>query len=920
MSDPAKRPFDSPSDEPEDAEFRGFSEDGARQNPTHRPSAGLPSPQGGGMGDSSGKESGTGDPSGGRRGSSHPTHQPSAGPPSPQGGGIEAPAPRPGGIAERASGGARRGNDYLAKLNPEQRAAVEATEGPVLVLAGAGTGKTRVLTTRIAHLLATGKAQPWQILAVTFTNKAAREMKVRIGDLIGGVVEGMEWLGTFHSIGAKLLRRHAELAGLKSSFTILDTDDQIRLMKQIIAAEGIDEKRWPARQLAGLIDHWKNRGLSPDEVSDGDGQGFADGRGRHLYAAYQARLQTLNAADFGDLLLAPLKILRSHPDILADYHRRFRYILVDEYQDTNVAQYLWLRLLAQAPTAPAPRGETPLPERTADAGRSDLPRKGGGEQRSVANICCVGDDDQSIYGWRGAEVDNILRFEKDFPGAVVIRLERNYRSTRHILGAASHLIAHNEGRLGKTLFTDAQDDTDTVRVSVASSWDSEQEARAIGEEIEQLQVKGHRLNEIAILVRASFQMRSFEDRFVTLGLPYRVIGGPRFYERQEVRDALAYLRVTLSPADDLAFERIVNTPRRGIGETTVKLLHDRARARKIPLVAAAAEIVETDELASRTRAALRDLVASFSRWRGQVETLPHTELAELILEESGYTEMWQADRSADAPGRLENLKELARSMEEFDTLVGFLEHISLVMDADSQADNDAVSIMTLHSAKGLEFDTVFLPGWEEGLFPSQRTLDENGKAGLEEERRLAYVGITRARKRAYIRFAANRRMHGLWQSGVPSRFLDELPEAHVDVQEDTGDYGGYGSAAHGASRFDTRDPFANTTYSTPGWQRAQARKSAEDAAAAASGKAGGKGARGSGRGGFDHPLTSGPRLIEGELVAKSAGGKSQYSTGERVFHQKFGYGRISAIEGNKLTIDFEKAGQKKVLDNFVERH
>jgi DNA helicase-2/ATP-dependent DNA helicase PcrA len=830
---------------------------------------------------------------------------------------------KPGGIAERASSatGGGRGRDYLAKLNPEQREAVEATEGPVLVLAGAGTGKTSVLTTRIAHLLATGKAQPWQILAVTFTNKAAREMKVRIGDLIGGVVEGMEWLGTFHSIGAKLLRRHAELAGLKSSFTILDTDDQIRLMKQIIQAEGIDEKRWPARQLAGLIDAWKNRGLSPDEVSDGEGVGFADGKGKKLYAAYQARLQTLNAADFGDLLVAPLHILRKHPDILADYHRRFRYILVDEYQDTNVAQYLWLRLLAQARVEG--RGETPLPL-SYQGSLSDLPRKGGGEaahrsdgkRRSVANICCVGDDDQSIYGWRGAEVDNILRFEKDFPGAKVIRLERNYRSTRHILGAASHLIAHNEGRLGKTLFTDLQDDTDTVRVSVASSWDSEQEARAIGEEIEQLQIKGNRLNEVAILVRASFQMRSFEDRFVTLGLPYRVIGGPRFYERQEVRDALAYLRATLSPADDLAFERIINVPRRGIGETTVKLLHDRARARKIPLMAAAAEIVETDELASRTRAALRDLIASFSRWRAQVETLPHTELAELILEESGYTEMWQADRSADAPGRLENLKELVRSMEEFDTLVGFLEHISLVMDADSQADNDAVSIMTLHSAKGLEFDTVFLPGWEEGLFPSQRTLDENGKAGLEEERRLAYVGITRARKRAFIRFAANRRMHGLWQSGVPSRFLDELPEAHVDVQEDTSDYGGYGSAAYGASRFDTRDPFANTTYSTPGWQRAQARKSAEDAAAAASGKAGGKGARR----GFDHPLTSGPRLIEGELVAKSVGGKSLYSTGERVFHQKFGYGRISAIEGNKLTIEFEKAGQKKVLDNFVERH
>ncbi|CAN5376289.1 UvrD-helicase domain-containing protein [soil metagenome] len=787
------------------------------------------------------------------------------------------PLPKPGGIAERASG--RRPADYLAKLNPEQRAAVEATEGPVLVLAGAGTGKTRVLTTRIAHLLATGKARPWQILAVTFTNKAAREMKNRIGDLIGGVVEGMQWLGTFHSIGARMLRRHAELAGLKADFTILDTDDQIRLMKQIIVAEGLDDKRWPARQLAGMIDHWKNRGLGPADVSEIDGRAFGDGRGKKLYTAYQDRLRVLNAADFGDLVLEPLTILKKHADVLADYHGRFRYMLVDEYQDTNVAQYLWLRLLAQ--------------HRSGEGGKVQ------------ANICCVGDDDQSIYGWRGAEVDNILRFEKDFPGATVIRLERNYRSTSHILAAASHLIAHNEGRLGKTLFTDAKD-PEAPRVSVASSWDSEQEARAVGEEIEQLQRTGVALNEIAILVRASFQMRSFEDRFVTLGLNYRVIGGPRFYERQEIRDALAYFRAAAQPADDLAFERIVNTPRRGIGETTVQLLHDRARKRRIPLMEAAAEIVETDEVAARTRTALRDLLAAFARWRGQIGSLSHTELAEVILEESGYTEMWQADRSADSPGRLENLKELVRSMEEFDSMTGFLEHISLVMDTDSQADNDAVSIMTLHSAKGLEFDVVFLPGWEEGLFPSQRTLDENGRAGLEEERRLAYVGITLARKRAYIRFASNRRMHGLWQTSIPSRFLDELPEAHVDVTEESASYGGYGMNSYGASRFDMREPFQNT-YATPGWQRAQKNKSASGDKA--------------GKRGFDDPLSSGPRLIEGELVAKSViGGTSDYSIGERVFHQKFGYGRVEAIDGNKLTITFEKAGQKRVLDSFVERH
>ncbi len=783
--------------------------------------------------------------------------------------GDEPPAPKPGGIAARAMG--RGAPAYLDKLNPEQRAAVEALDGPVLVLAGAGTGKTRVLTTRIAHILATGRARPYEILSVTFTNKAAREMKNRVGDLIGGVLEGMEWLGTFHSIGARMLRRHAELAGLKSGFSILDTDDQIRLMKQIIQAEGIDDKRWPARQLASHIDGWKNRGLGPKDVPEGDAHVFADGRGRKLYAAYQERLRTLNAADFGDLVLEPLNILRGHPDILAEYHRRFRYMLVDEYQDTNVAQYLWLRLLAQG-------------------------RK---------NICCVGDDDQSIYGWRGAEVDNILRFEKDFPGATVVRLERNYRSTAHILGAASHLIAHNEGRLGKTLFTEHAD-PDAARVAVSSSWDSEEEARAVGEEIEQLQRQGHALNEMAILVRASFQMRAFEDRFVTLGLNYRVIGGPRFYERQEIRDALAYFRVVAQPADDLAFERIVNLPRRGIGDATLKVLHDRARARRIPLVDAADDIVETDEIAARTRTALRDLLAAFARWRGQMDHLRHTELAEIILDESGYTGMWQADRSAEAPGRLENLKELVRSMDEFDSMLGFLEHVSLVMDADSQASADAVSIMTLHSAKGLEFDTVCLPGWEEGLFPSQRTLDESGRAGLEEERRLAYVGITRARKRAHIRFASNRRMHGLWQTSIPSRFLDELPEAHVAVTEETSTYGGYGMNAYGASRFDGRDPFQNT-YATPGWQRAQKNRG---------------GMRESAQGGYGN--FSGPkpsqRYIDGELVAKSTAAGSGFGKGERVFHQKFGYGSIRSIEGNKLTIDFEKAGQKRVLDSFVERH
>ncbi|BBE74534.1 DNA helicase II [Pleomorphomonas sp. SM30] len=787
--------------------------------------------------------------------------------------------PRPGGIAARAMGAAAApaAGGYLAGMNPEQREAVETLDGPVLVLAGAGTGKTRVLTTRIAHILATRRAFPSEILAVTFTNKAAREMKERIGHLVGGAVEGMPWLGTFHSIGVKMLRRHAELAGLRSDFTILDTDDQLRLMKQLIQAEGIDEKRWPARQLASAIDGWKNKGLRPHEIPEGEARAYVNGQGRKLYADYQARLKVLNACDFGDLLLETLAVLRDHPDVLAEYHRRFKFILVDEYQDTNVVQYLWLRLLAQG----------------------------------ARNICCVGDDDQSIYGWRGAEVDNILRYERDFPGAKVIRLERNYRSTGHILAAASHLIAHNEARLGKTLFTDAAGDPEDPKVSVASSWDSEEEARAIGEEIERCQRRGVGLDDVAILVRASFQMREFEDRFITMGLPYRVIGGPRFYERLEIRDALAYFRLVSQPADDLAFERIVNTPRRGLGDATLRVLHEFGRRERVPLTEATRQLIATEEFKGRTRVALRDFVESIDRWRDQLPTMKHTDLAELILEESGYTEMWQNDRSAEAPGRLENLKELIRSMEEFDGMAGFLEHISLVMDRDSGDAGEAVSIMTLHSAKGLEFDTVFLPGWEEGLFPHQRALDEGGRSGLEEERRLAYVGITRAKKRCAIWFASNRRIHGSWQSSIPSRFLDELPEAHVEIAETGSNYGGYGRQnPYGASRFDQVERFSSN-YETPGWQRAQK-------ARAAAGGAGG------GRGGFaspgQAPYGRAPRTIEGELVAKSVTtGEARFSIGDRVFHLKFGGGTVSAVEGNKLTVEFDKAGQKRVVESFVEK-
>ncbi len=764
---------------------------------------------------------------------------------------------------------------YLEGLNPEQRAAVETLDGPVLVLAGAGTGKTRVLTTRIGHILATGRAYPSQVLAVTFTNKAAREMKERIGHLVGGAVEGMPWLGTFHSIGVKILRRHHELVGLKSGFTILDMDDQNRLLKQVIEADGLDKDRWPSRQLASLIDSWKNRGLSPEHVPKGESHAFANGKGAKLYADYQTRLKELNAADFGDLLLECIRLFREHPDVLADYHRRFRFLLVDEYQDTNVAQYLWLRLLSQG----------------------------------SPNVCCVGDEDQSIYGWRGAEVDNILRFDKDFPGATVIRLERNYRSTGHVLGAAAGLIARNKSRLGKTLFTDGDQGRP---VTVTGVWDDEEEARTIGESIEGLRKDKHPLNQIAILVRASAQMRAFEDRFITMGLPYRVIGGPRFYERQEIRDAVAYLEITANPANDLKFERIVNVPKRGLGDTSVKRIHELARASGMPMFQAARDIAETEELGAKARRSLSDLLRMFERWRGLVETTKHTELAELILDESGYTAMWQADKSPQAQSRLENLKELVRFMHQFDTLPGFLEHVSLVMDTEQGDDGDRVSIMTLHAAKGLEFDTVFLPGWEEGLFPHQRSLDESGLAGLEEERRLAYVGITRAKRDARISFAQNRRLRGLYQSATASRFVDELPEDHVEVVEGKspfgGAYAGFGRAnPYGGSRFDEGPAAFSSSYDTPGWQRAKQQWGPGGAASSA--KAGPSSVR----------YRSGPTTIDGELVASSTADPAGYVRGDRVRHGKFGPGSVAEVDGNKLTIVFDNGERKRVVASFVER-
>ena len=721
--------------------------------------------------------------------------------------------------------------EYLSRLNPEQRAAVETLDGPLLVLAGAGTGKTRVLTTRFAHLLMSGKAQPHQVLAVTFTNKAAREMRERLSAMLQRPVEGL-WLGTFHALAARMLRRHAELVGLRSDFTILDTDDQARLLKQVMEAAGVDLKRWPANGLMAVIQRWKDRGIAAGKVPVAETSDYANNRAEALYAAYQDRLRALNACDFGDLLLHVVEILRGHADVLERYHRLFRYILVDEYQDTNLVQYLWLRLLAQG----------------------------------HKNICCVGDDDQSIYSWRGAEIENILRFEKDFPGAVIVRLESNYRSTRPILAAAAHLIARNEGRLGKTLRA-GRNDADGERVRILSLWDSEEEARAVGERIEQAQRAGTSLAEMAILVRAGFQTRAFEERLITLGVPYRVFGGAKFYERQEIRDAIAYFRATASTSDDLAFERIVNTPKRGLGDSALSTLHVTAREGQMPLQVAAARVVGSDAIRPRPRAALRELVENLHRWRALLERESHVLIAAQVLEESGYTDMWKQDRSPEAPGRLDNLKELLRAMGDFPSMAAFLEHIALVMENDDKAEGDKVSLMTLHAAKGLEFDLVFLPGWEEGLFPSQRSLDEGGTKALEEERRLAYVGITRARRQCVISHAANRRIYGNWTSSIPSRFLDELPEEQV--------------AREGAD-LRPRQPPASVF------------------------------------GGGPLMGTRKPRVIEAGAWEVQSRPQADFAVGSRVFHQKFGYGRVTAVEDGRLDIEFEKAGPKRVMAGFVE--
>ena len=734
--------------------------------------------------------------------------------------------------------------NLFKRLNEPQNIAVFHNEGPVLVLAGAGTGKTGVLTTRLIRLLMEKRALPGEILSVTFTNKAANEMKERISSQIGDLSTGLKWLGTFHSIGAQILRFHPQKINLDTNFIILDTDDQLRLLKQVIKDENIDDKRWPAKQLLNLIDKWKNKGLYPENISSNDGDYYANGKGHHLYKIYQDRLKYFNAADFGDLILECIRLFENNPDILESYQKRFKFILVDEYQDTNVSQYKLLKLLSG----------------------------------KYKNICCVGDDDQSIYSWRGAEISNILRFEKDFPNAKVIRLEENYRSTGHILTAASKLIENNESRLGKTLWTNSGQGE---KIIIKSVWDGEEEARQITSELEKLSLKNYNLDETAILVRASFQMREFEDRFISVGLPYKVIGGPRFYERKEIRDVNAYLRIALQPNDSLALERIINTPKRGIGETTVKKIRDRSKENNLPMIDSIKELIDEKAFKGKAENTLKKLVGLIFHWNKLINEEDKIDIAEIIVEDSGYLDMLRNDKSLTAEGRVDNVYELFRSLEPFENIKAYLEHISLVMEIDSNQFGKKVSLMTLHAAKGLEFDYIFLPGWEEGVFPNQRAIDEGGIESLEEERRLAYVGVTRAKKKASIYYSANRRMHNQWISSIPSRFVSELPEENTET--DLSNYSGEKELFREQEFID----FDQSDYDTPGWERAK--------------------------------YESNNKTINHIEKNNNLLNNSPFQLGSRVIHKKFGEGKILSIDGKKLTINFGKSGTRKVMENFVEK-
>jgi len=730
-------------------------------------------------------------------------------------------------------------------LNDSQKEAVKNLEGPLLVLSGAGTGKTRVLTARLANLLYSNKTKPWNILAVTFTNKAAKEMRTRLESLIGPSANSV-WLGTFHSIAARILRENAEIVGLNSNFTIITPDDQIRLLKQIMIDEDIDIKKFTPKAMSNLISSWKDKGFKPDDINQSDNDFFANGKAINIYKTYQLRLVTLNSTDFGDLLLHNLTIFLEHLDILQKYQSKILYFLVDEYQDTNTIQYLWLKLFAN----------------------------------KSQNICCVGDDDQSIYGWRGAQVGNILKFEKDYVSAKVIKLEENYRSTGRILEAANSIIANNKERLSKKLKTSSGDGD---KIDLISVWDGVEEAKITSLEIENLHSLGFRYDQIAVLVRAGHQTRYFEERFVDIGIPYKVIGA-KFYERLEIRDALAYLRVVQQPNDDLALERIINVPKRGLGTSTTSLIHSYAKNNNISFFSASQELLMTDELRPNVKRTLNNLINQFIDWNNDNKEISHTDLALKVLEESGYIDHWQNENSIESEGRLENLKELINAMSGFDNLSGFLEHISLVMDGDNEAEAGEVSLMTLHAAKGLEFNAVFLPGWEEGMFPSQRSIDELGLPGLEEERRLAYVGITRAKKRLFITFAANRQIHGLWQGSIPSRFISELPKKIINENIE----GNLGADVSSYNQIDFDLSSNNSSYG-PGFIRAK-------------------------QNGIKSLNVYKNSQFEKSLTAPNL----DLSVGQRVFHQKFGMGLIISSDGDKLNINFDKAGEKKVVSSFIK--
>lgn len=754
--------------------------------------------------------------------------------------------------------------DYWQGLNPEQKQAVATLDGPLLVLAGAGTGKTGVLTARLAHLLDSGRCAPWQALAVTFTNKAAGEMRRRLEVFIGSEVKDVP-LGTFHAICARILRRHAQHLGLKSDFSILDADDQLRLVKELMAEDNLDIRQHPPRMLITFIERWKNRALLPDQLSQEDKDGSSKQAAR-LYARYQDRLCALNACDFSGLLLQCLLLLQHNPEILAQYHRRWRFISVDEYQDSNTVQYLWLRLLAQA----------------------------------EENLCCVGDDDQSIYGWRGAEIGNILRFESDFPKAQIIRLERNYRSNGNILKAASKLIAHNQGRIGKTLWTQ---DQAGPPLRLHGLWDAEAEAAMIAQHIthflappvsaqKKAQPQAISADQIAILVRMGAQTRVIEESLIAAGVAYRMIGSLRFYERLEIRDAVAYFRLACFAHDDLALMRIINQPRRGVGAKTLELLKQEARNRAQPLFAVLPLLLKEGLLKGAAARALESFYAQVSHWQAQATTLSAQELAHLCLTQSGYRNLWSGD-SLEARGRNDNLEELLRATGSFPHLPDFLEHLVLNASIESnEPSGPMVSLMTLHAAKGLEFDSVFLPGWEEGLLPSMRALDEGGKTALEEERRLAYVGLTRARRQVVLSFAASRFYHGARQVALPSRFLKELPAEVLQIESE------HGIALPGAF-----DP-ARTQGSAPRhtYDQAQTFTDAYDQPP------------------VRRPARSSPSSAhwQEQLSQAVAQRRQQIAKGQRVHHQKFGLGVVRAIEKDLATVAFDDGNARALLMSYLK--